>query len=258
MIRGEHDRTTAVVYRMGPLVWVFIAAAVTSVIGGLFVVLGWVQGELSDSPWAALAGVLMMTAVFGAVAYRCATTAEQQHEPPEAPDEAVLEVRNPLGLVFWIFATVAAAVLAVTASGISHLVQRAIQHGSLDLPGTTGSAAVGVTVIATTALLGLVSVAVAMPMRIIRSFGRTHFWLSHEGIGYPPLSEHDPGFRRWDSVTAVTHSSRDARGVVYTHVWAIHTTDPRLHITVAYPAGAVPRPRTIRQAIRDLAPDVKV
>ncbi|MEV0670272.1 hypothetical protein [Mycobacterium sp. NPDC050441] len=243
---------------MGPLVWVFIAAAVTSLVGGLLAVLGWARGELSGSPWAPLMGVLIMATGFGAVSFRCASTAEPKGEPPEAPDDTVLEVRSPLGPVFWVFATVAAVVLAVTASGVGRFIRRAIQHGGLDRPGTTGLAAVGMTVVSAMALVGMVSVAVAIPIRTIRSYGRTHFWLSHEGIGYPPPSEDDPGFRRWDGVTAVTHSSRDARGVVYTHVWTIRTTNPRLHTTVVYPAGAAPRPRMIRQAIRDLAPAVEV
>lgn len=260
MTRGEHDRrrSAAVVYRMGPLVWVFVVAAGASVVGGLLVVLGWARGELSGSPWAPLMGVSLMTAGFGAVAFRCASTAEPKREPPEAPDDVVLAVRNPLGLVFWLCAAVAAGVLAVTAFGVVRFVRRAIQHGGLDRPDTTGLAAVGVTVIVAMALVGMVSVAVAIPMRIIRSYGCTHFWLSHEGIGYPPPSEEDSGFRRWDTVTAVTHSSRDARGVVYSHVWTIRTANPRSQYTVVYPAGAVPRPRAIRRAIRDLSPDVEV
>ncbi len=260
MARGEHDRrrAAAVAYQIGPLVWVFIAAAVTSVVGGLLVVLGWARGELPDSPWSWLMGVLITATGFGIAAFRCASAAEPKGEPPEVPDTSVLEVRNPLGLVFWISAAAAAAVLAVTASGVCHFVRRAVQHGGLDKADTTGLAAVGLTVVTAMALVGMVSVALAIPTRIIRSYGRTHFWLSHTGIGYPPPSGNDPGFRRWDTVTAVTHSSRDARGVVYTHVWTIRTTNPRSQITVVYPAGAVPRPRTIRQAIRDLAPAVEV
>lgn len=258
MARGEHDRTrpTAVVSGMGPLAWVFVTATVVSVAGGLLAVLGWARGELSGSPWAALAGALIMGTGFGVVALRCAST-EPMGEPPEAPPDTVLEVRNPLGLVFWLFTAVAAVVLAVTASGVGRFVQRAMQHG-LDRPGTTGFAAVGITVIAAMALVGLVSMAVAIPVRTFRSYGRTHFWLSHAGIGYPPSSEDDPGFRHWDSVTAVTHSSRDARGVVYTHVWTIRMGDPRSHVTVMYPAGAVPGPRAIRDAVRHLAPAVEV
>ncbi|WP_131812845.1 hypothetical protein, partial [Mycolicibacterium fortuitum] len=61
---------------MGPLVWLFVAAAVISVIGGLLVVVGWARGELSESPWAALAGVLIMATGFGMVAFRCASAAE--------------------------------------------------------------------------------------------------------------------------------------------------------------------------------------
>ncbi|OBI64323.1 hypothetical protein A5667_29060 [Mycolicibacterium fortuitum] len=259
MTRGEHDRSrsAAVGFRMGPLVWLFVTAAVISVIGGLLVVVGWARGELSESPWAALAGVLIMATGFGMVAFRCASAAEQK-AAPEPPDDAVLEVLNPLGLVFWIFATVAALVLAVTASGLCRLVLRAVEDGGLDRPGTTGLAAVGVTAVAVMALVGMVAVAAAVPVRIIRSYGRTHFWLSPEGIGYPPSTEEDPGFRRWDGVTAITHSSRDARGVVYSHVWTIRTTNPRSNVTVVYPAGGVPRPREIRQAVRDLAPTVEV
>ncbi|MEW2480200.1 hypothetical protein AB0876_11475 [Mycobacterium sp. NPDC049093] len=260
MTRGEHDRrrSAAVGYRMGPLVWVFTAAAVASVVGGVLVVLGWAHGDLAGSPWVPLMGVLVMGAGFGTVAFRCASTAEPEGEPPDAPDDIVLEVRNPLGLVFWLFATLAVVVLAVTASGLGRFVRRAIQHGGLDRPGTTGLAALGVTVIAVMALVGFVSAAIAVPVRSIRSYGRTHFWLSREGIGYPPPSEDDPGFLPWDCVTAVSHSSRDIRGVVYTHVWMIRTSNLRSHITVVYPAGAVPRAGTIRRVIGDLAPAVQV
>lgn len=246
------------VYRIGPLVWLFTAAAVASVVGGLLVVVGWARGELSGSPWAALVGVLLMAAGFGAVAFRCASRGEPRREPPDAPSDTMLEVRHPLGLVFWLFAALAAVVLALMASGVAGFVRRAIQHGGLDRSDTTGLAAVGVTVVAAMALVGMVSMAVAIPARIIGSYGRTHLWLSREGIGYATTSDDDPGFRPWDSVTAVSYSSRDARGVVYSHVWTIRTSNPRLHISVVYPAGAVPRPRTIRQAIRDVAPAVQV
>lgn len=258
-MRGEHDRSrsAAAVYRVGPLVCVLIAATATSILAGLFIVAGWAQGRLSGSLWGPVLGPLFLAAGFGFVAYREATTAKPERDAPE-PVGAVVEVRNPLGIVFWVSAALALAVLAAVASGASRLVQRATQPGGMDLPDVTGLAAVGAMLIAALALFGVALIAVAIPVRILRAYGRIHLWVSHEGIGYPPLSSDDPGFRRWDSVTAIRHTSRDARGVVYTHEWKIHVTNPISRIDVVYPVGATPRPRAIREVIEDLAPDVRV
>ncbi|MED5814546.1 hypothetical protein VST63_19485 [Mycolicibacterium sp. 050232] len=242
---------------MGPLVCVLIAAAVTSVVAGLLALAGWARGELTGSLSGPLAGPLILATGFGIVAYREATTAKPEGEPPE-PDGAVVTVQNSLGIVFWVSAALAAGVTAFAVSGASRFVRRSIQAGGLDAVDVKGLAAIGMTLTVAMALLGMVLVAVAIPMRIIRAYGRTHLWVSHEGIGYPPPSERDPGFRRWDSVTAVRHSSRDVRDVVYTHEWVIQVTNPISRIVVVYPAGATPRPRAIRRTIQDLAPDVEV
>lgn len=245
------------VYRIGPLVCVLAGAAATSVVAGLLIMAGWAQGELTGSLWGPVMGPLLLATGFGFVAYREATTAKPEHEAPD-PVDAVVEVRNAFGLVFWLSAAVALTVVAFVASAVSRLVERATRPGGTDMADVTGLAAVGVMLMAAMALFGIVLIAVAIPMRIIRAHGRIHFWVSEEGIGYPPPSEEDSGFRRWESVTAVRHSSRDARGVVYTHEWAIRVTDPISRIVVVYPAGATPRPRAIRRTIQDLAPDVEV
>ncbi len=258
-MRGEHDRnrSAAVVYRAGPLVWMLTAAAVTSVAGGVLTVVGWARGELTGSLWGPVLGPLFLAAGFGVVAYRVSTTAEPEGEAPD-PVDAVVEVRNPLGVVFWVSAALALTVLALVASGASRLVQRASRPGGMDLADVTGLAAVGVMLIVAMALFGIGLIAAAIPVRIIRAYGRIHLWVSHEGIGYPPMSSDDPGFRQWDCVTAIRHTSRDARGVVYTHEWVIHVTNPISRIVVVYPVGATPRPRAIRQIIEDLAPDVEL
>lgn len=245
------------VYRAGPLVWMLTAAAVTSVAGGVLTVVGWARGELSGSLWGPVLGPLFLAAGFGFVAYREATTPRPAQEAP-ASVGAVVEVRNPLGVVFWVSAALALTVLALVASGASRLVQRACRPGGMDLADVTGLAAVGVMLIVAMALFGIGLIAAAIPVRIIRAYGRIHLWVSHEGIGYPPMSSDDPGFRQWDCVTAIRHTSRDARGVVYTHEWVIHVTNPISRIVVVYPVGAIPRPRAIRQTIEDLAPDVEV
>ncbi|ODR27021.1 hypothetical protein [Mycolicibacterium porcinum] len=258
-MRGEHDRnrSAAVVYRAGPLVWMLTAAAVTSVAGGVLTVVGWARGELTGSLWGPVLGPLFLAAGFGVVAYRVSTTAEPGGEAPD-PVDAVVVVRNPLGIVFWLSAALALAVIAMVASGATRFVRRAVRAGGLDMVDVTGLAAVGVTVLIAMTLLATVLVAVAIPMRIIRAHGRTHLWVSREGIGYPPPSDRDSGFRPWGSVTAVRHSSRDVRGVVYTHEWTIQVTDPMSRIVVVYPVGATPRPRAVRRVIEDLAPDVEL
>lgn len=242
---------------MGPLVWLLIAAAAISVLAGFLIVAGWAQGELSGSLWGPVLGPLFLAAGFGFVAYREATTPRPAQEAP-ASVGAVVEVRNPLGVVFWVSAALALTVLALVTSGASRLVQRASRPGGMDLADVTGLAAVGVMLIVAMALFGIGLIAAAIPVRIIRAYGRIHLWVSHEGIGYPPMSSDDPGFRQWDCVTAIRHTSRDARGVVYTHEWVIHVTNPISRIVVVYPVGATPRPRAIRQTIEDLAPDVEV
>ncbi|TMS55346.1 hypothetical protein [Mycobacterium sp. DBP42] len=238
---------------MSPLVWAFVAAAIVSMAGGVLLIAGWGRGELSGSLWGPVTAPLLLATGFGLVAYQEAKAVKPEREAPE-PAGAVAEVHNPLGIVFWLSAALALVVVAVVASSVTRFVRRAIRAGGIDKLDTTGLAAIGMTVLTAMALLATVLAAVAMPVRIIRSYGRTHLWLSHEGIGYSPSAADDPGFRPWDSVTAVTHSSRDFRGVVYSHAWTIRTGNPGWQTTVVYPAGAVPRPRAIRQAIADLAP----
>lgn len=166
-------------------------------------------------------------------------------------------VRNGMGTVFWLWSALAAGGWVGTVYVSVVALHRWGDDDGRELTEMSGPAGVGVALTVMLFLVGLASMAMLVPGRILRARHHVPLWVSREGIGFPPASPEDPGFLRWARVAAVSHKVHDTRGLVYSHAWTITSTD-RQWWTVVYPAGASPRPRAVCRAIRDVAPAVEV
>lgn len=237
--------------KLGLFELTLIAVAVIAAAATPLYVVGLARGDHLDSAWPLVMAPLI-AAGCAATAYTLATAAPVNTAAPEpvgAP--AVLQVSVQLGFVFWLLSGVVAALIMVTAVVVERLPGFS---GSGSGTGSSGLIATADSLTTLAFLVGMVLFAAEIPRRILRARGRTLLWLSADGIGYPPVVVGDDGFIAWQRVHQVSYQAvKDSRNVVtYAHRWTIHFDSPSKTRTVEYPAGAIPRPRSIRLAIDEL------
>lgn len=242
-------------YRITGLVVVLGVCALLPVAAGILVIVGAVLGDRVEDPWVLVSAAAFTVGGFGFAAVRQALSPvdDGRGVPDSAAEAAPLQVRSRLGVVFWLMVALTAAAVWLVCAVLVKLAEKTPQQRVEDL-GSSGLAAVGSTILMIGSVSLVVLVSVALPVRIMRWRNRIHLYLTSDGIGWTPAGEDDPGYVEWRRVRSVVHSSRDVRGIVYTHRWRIEYDEDLCWKTIEYPAGATPRPRYIRKRIGELAP----